>query len=80
MKLDPGHQALVDLLHNLVRHPLVEELNLQIDYADLRELGWRLSELIPMEMTRKQELLELDDAYDRIEEIEKIVSDLATQV
>ena len=46
---------------------------MNIAYHDLRELGWRLSELVPLELEQKQALLELQDPRQRIEEIEVLL-------
>jgi LysR family transcriptional regulator for metE and metH len=54
-----GYQALLALASD---HPLVEQKRLNIDYNNLWDLGWRLSELIPVEEEKKQALLELDAA------------------
>ena len=75
--LDDQFSGLSDLLQNLENHPLVEQKNLSIDYDNLWDLGWRLSELIPIEIEQRQHLLELDDPWERIESIEQLVSDLA---
>ena len=75
--LDDQYTALADLLHNLESHPLVEQKKLIIDYNNLWDLGWRLSELIPIEIEQKQQLLEIDDPWERIQSIEQLVSDLA---
>ena len=69
--------ALSELLRNLEDHPLVAERNLTIDYSDLRQLGWRLSELIPLGINVRQELLEMNDPLERLSKIEKLVSDMA---
>ncbi|NKB33614.1 MAG: peptidase S16 [Pseudomonadales bacterium] len=75
--LDDEFSGLSDLLQNLENHPLVEQKNLAINYNNLWDLGWRLSELIPIEVEQRQQLLELDDPWERIESIEELVSDLA---
>lgn len=64
------HEVLVSLLEQLVSHPVISRLDMQINYQDLRELGWRLSELIPLPLEVKQALLEMDDPLERIREIE----------
>lgn len=69
--------ALVDLLQNLESHPLVEQQNLNVDYENLWELGWRLGDLIPVEVEQRQELLEEDDPWERIRSIEQLVADIA---
>ena len=77
--LDDQYTALADLLQNLESHPLVEQKKLIIDYNNLWDLGWRLSELIPIEIEQKQQLLEIDDPWERIQSIEQLVSDLANE-
>ena len=75
--LGDEYTALSELLKNLENHPLVADRNLVIDYSDLRQLGWRLSELIPLEIDVRQELLELNDPIERLSKIEKLVSEMA---
>ena len=75
--LGEEYTALSELLRNLEDHPLVAGRNLSIDYSDLRQLGWRLSELIPLGIDVRQELLELNDPVERLSKIEKLVSEMA---
>ena len=77
--LDNQFSALADLLQSLESHPLIEQKNLAIDYNNLWDLGWRLSELIPIDVEQKQQLLELDDPWERIQNLEQLVSDLANE-
>ncbi len=63
-------QEYVDLLQGLSRHPAIEELKLNISFENLREIVWRLSELLPISNRDKQALLELSDPFDRLEQIE----------
>ena len=65
--------GMTELLQLLERHPAVQEMELQIDYDNLWDLGWRLSELIPVAMEIKQELLELDDPWERIQLLEQSI-------
>jgi len=64
------------VLRALVKHPYVKDLNMNIDYQDCREVGWRLTELLPFERQQKQCLYEMDDALYRLETITKQLSDL----
>ena len=77
--IDEDFTALTQLLQNLESHPLVEQKNLIIDYDNLWDLGWRLAELIPVENAKRQDLLEMDDPWERIENIEQLVSELADE-
>lgn len=75
--LNEEFTVLAELLENLKSHPLIEQKQLTINQNNLWDLGWRLSELIPIEMGVRQQLLEIDNPWDRIERIEEIVADLA---
>ena len=71
------YDSLVDLLQSLENHPMVAEQKLRIDYSNLREIGWRLGELLPIDIQNRQQLLEIDDSHQRLERIEALVADLA---
>lgn len=73
INVDEEHEVLVALLQQLASHPVISRLGMTIDYEDLRQLGWRLSELIPLSLERKQSLLELQDPHDRIRELETLI-------
>lgn len=77
--LNEEYTALVDLLQSLENHPMIEQKKLKVDYDNLWELGWRLSEYIPIEMDQRQNLLEIEDPWDRIRAIERLVSDIANE-
>jgi Lon protease-like protein len=71
--LEDDRSGMTQLLQLLEEHPAVQDMNLQIDYENLWDLGWRLSELIPVALQIKQELLELDDPWERIKVIEEAI-------
>jgi len=70
------HQGLVDLLSELLAHPGVQQLNLDIDLSDARAVGWRLSELLPIEAEIKQSLLQLQLPRERLQELTRLVNKL----
>ncbi len=76
INVDEEHEVLVGLLEQLVGHPVITKLGMDIHYDDLRELGWRLSELIPLSLERKQNLLELQDPHERIREIDALIENM----
>jgi len=80
LPLTGQHQGLVDLLRELSAHPMVESLDLDIDFDDGRQLAWRLSELLPVPVQQKQKLLALDDIEERFHEIENLVAAMMRQV
>ena len=60
----------VDLLKGLSRHPAISELKLDVSFDNLREVAWRLSDLLPIASKEKQTLLELEDPIARLQQIE----------
>jgi len=70
------HQELVDLLKELNEHPEVQKLALQIDLDDARSVGWRLSELLPIEPEIKQSLLQLQYPRERLQELRRLITKL----
>lgn len=66
----------VDLLRGLARHPAIEELRLEVSFENLREIAWRLSELLPIANREKQTLLELADPFARLQQIELYINSI----
>ena len=62
------------VLEALVQHPFVQNLNMDIDFYDSRQVGWRLTELLPMDNRQKQQLFELKDPIQRLSELSDPVS------
>lgn len=62
------------VLQALVQHPFVHELNMDIDFDDGRQVGWRLTELLPMDNRQKQQLFELNDPIQRLSELSDQIS------
>lgn len=73
LPMSAEQDGLVDLLRDLMAHPLIEELGVVMDFADQRQLGWRLAELLPIPVHQKQQLLEINDTTERLREIENLV-------
>lgn len=76
LPIDSGHQELVDILRELIKHPMVEKLGLEIDFSDARSVGWRLAELLPIEPEIKQSLLKLQWPRERLQELTRLVDKL----
>jgi uncharacterized protein len=70
------HQELVDILRELIRHPMIEKLGLDIRFDDARSVGWRLAELLPIEPEIKQSLLKLQWPRERLQELTRLVDKL----
>jgi len=56
-------------LKALFRHPVVRELDMDVDYDDARDVGWRLTELLPLDKQEKQRLVELQAPLERLERL-----------
>ena len=57
------------MLKALFRHPVVRELDMDVDYDDARDVGWRLTELLPLDKQEKQRLVELQAPLERLERL-----------
>lgn len=64
------------VLKALVKHPYVQELDMDIDYEDAREVGWRLTELLPLGNEQKQCLYEMHNSELRLSKIADQLSDM----
>jgi Lon protease-like protein len=65
--------ALVDILRQLLAHPEVNRLGIEVDLDDARAVVGRLAELLPLSPPLKQTLLELDDTVLALAELERAV-------
>lgn len=70
------HSELVDILRELIKHPMIEKLGLDIELEDARSVGWRLAELLPIEPEIKQSLLKLQWPRERLQELTRLVNKL----
>ena len=70
------HADLVAILAELVQHPMIKKLKLDIDFEDARAVGWRLAELLPIEPEIKQSLLQLNWPKERLSELTRLVGKL----
>ncbi len=73
-ELLPEHDTLVEVLRELTRHPLVQRLNLEVDFEEARSVSLRLAELLPIEPEIKQALLQMRWPRERLTELSRIVS------
>ncbi|MDC0664048.1 LON peptidase substrate-binding domain-containing protein [Marinobacter sp. SS21] len=64
------------VLRALFRHPVVSDLNMQVDFDDAREVGWRLTELLPIDKQEKQRLVELQDPIERLGRLKALLDEL----
>ena len=62
---------LVEILHRLLHHASVKALNLDVNPTSARDVGGRLTELLPCNRGFKQRMLEVKDPLLRLVEIEK---------
>jgi hypothetical protein len=74
----PGveHAALIEMLRDLMQHPMAQKLALDVDYLDARSVSWRLAELLPLEPEIKQGLLQMNLPRERLAELARLVNNL----
>lgn len=76
--LPERYEELRQVLKALVRHPTVNELRLSIDFEDSQQIGFRLTELLPLDNPQKQYLFELDDPLYRLQKISDQLAELSS--
>ena len=74
--VDERFAGLVEILRELILHPMIEKMALDIDFEDARSVGWRLAELLPIEAEIKQSLLQMHLPRERLVELVRIVNKL----
>jgi Lon protease-like protein len=67
------YQPLVEILRDLMEHPMVRRLNFDVDYGDARAVSWRLAELLPVEPEIKQSLLQMNHPRERLAELRRLI-------
>ena len=70
------YAPLVEILRDLMEHPMVRRLNFEVDYADARAVSWRLAELLPVEPEIKQSLLQMNHPRERLAELRRLIERL----
>ena len=69
-----GHENLIELLRGFIEHLGEHYAHVEPDFEDATWVGYRLAEILPIPMTRKQYFLELEDAVSRLDQIAEIVT------
>ena len=72
-ELLPEHEPLVSVLRQLTEHPLVQKLELEVDFEQAKSVSLRLADLLPIEPEIKQALLQLRWPKERLTELSRIV-------
>ncbi len=74
---DRAHLAAI--LESLIQHENVARLRYELNLGSAREVGSRLAELLPCSSGIKQRMLEMRDPIARLDEIERVISELQRQ-
>ncbi|WP_372964970.1 LON peptidase substrate-binding domain-containing protein [Marinobacter sp.] len=67
------YQELPSVLRALFRHPAIKDLDMDVNYDDARHVGWRLTELLPLDKQEKQRLAELQDPLERLDRLQELL-------
>jgi Lon protease-like protein len=70
------YHELPSVLKALFRHPVIRDLGMDVDYDDARHVGWRLTELLPLDKQEKQRLAELQDPLERLDRLQDLLEAL----
>ncbi len=67
---------LPSVLRALFRHPIIRDLGMSVNYEDARDVGWRLTELLPLDKQEKQHLVEMQDPLERLNRLQGLLEAL----
>ena len=71
---DPAcRDALKTIYPRFGMHPLIQQLNPQVDLAQARSVSYRLADLLPIEPEIKQTLLQIAWPKERLSELRRLV-------
>ena len=76
-EVPPEHRRLAGLLRGLLDQLEARYRHVTPRFEDASWVGYRLSELLPMPLARKQHLLEIDDPLLRLGELAEVVAAIA---
>lgn len=68
---------LLDVLRSLEMHPQVRRLRLRVDYNDAWQVGYTLTQLLPLDEALKYELLGLDNVDALLAEVHALLNQLS---
>lgn len=72
-ELTDEHETLVTVLKDLLQHPLIQQLNPEVDLQQARSVSYRLADLLPLEPEIKQALLQMNWPKERLSELLRLV-------
>ena len=70
-------QSLVDVLRSLEAHPHVQRMHLDLDFNDAWQVGYGLTQLLPMDEALKYELLCIDDIDTLMAELDTLLNQIS---
>ncbi|MCH8499208.1 MAG: LON peptidase substrate-binding domain-containing protein [Marinobacter sp.] len=74
----PGQfRELSGVLQALMKHPVVRDLGMRVNFEDASQVGWRLTELLPLEAVEKQRLVEMQDPEARLQQLQILLDSMA---
>lgn len=75
-QLPAGFQALAETLKQLLQHPFAAQYANKIDFNNIADICYRLSELLPISNKQKQRLLECETADQILDQLVLHINDL----
>ncbi len=75
-QLSEDHEPLIEILRQLLEHPMVKQMDLTVDFGDARAVSWALADLLPIEPEIKQSLLQMQLPRERLAELKRLVANM----
>jgi len=69
---------ITNILNQLIKHPRIHEMPLDVDFNSADSVAYHLAGLIPISWSRKQSLLEAFDASQRLTILSKYIEEISS--
>jgi len=69
---------IINILNQLIKHPRILEMPLDVDFNSADSVAYHLAGLIPISWSRKQSLLEAFDASQRLNILSKYIEEISS--
>ena len=73
-----GFPEITNILNQLIKHPRILEMPLDVDFNSADSVAYHLAGLIPISWSRKQSLLEAFDASQRLNILSKYIEEISS--
>ena len=73
---EPQYKDLWNMIEEIIRHPEIKKLNLEVDFNSSKSVCYILASILPLRSQEKQSILELDGNSQKLDYLKEIIKRL----